>query len=67
MGVNVFPEPPATTLTSNYAANLAHGTLATALSPTFRTSYVNQWNLSIQHSFSPSDSIELGYLGARWA
>jgi hypothetical protein len=34
------------------------------LSPNFRTSYVNQWNFSIQHSFSLSDSIELGYLAS---
>jgi hypothetical protein len=64
MGLNVFPVPPASALTSNYAANLPPGTTATALSPTFRTSYVNQWNFSIQHSFSSSDSIELGYLGS---
>ena len=64
MGLNVFPVPPAATLTSNYAANLPPGTVATALNPTFRTAYVNQWNFSIQHSFSRSDSMELDYLGS---
>ena len=64
MGVNVFPASPAAALTSTYAANLPPGTIATALNPNFRTSYVNQWDFSIQHSFSRSDSVELGYLGA---
>ena len=64
IGLNIFPVPPATTLTSNYAANLPPGTTATAISPTFRTSYVNQWNFSIQHGLSRSDSIELCYLGS---
>ena len=35
MGSNVFPAPPAVTLTSDYAANLPPGTVATALSPNF--------------------------------
>jgi len=64
MGLNVFPAPPAAPLTSAYAANLPPGTVATALSPTFRTSYINQWNFSIQTSLSLSDSVELGYMGS---
>jgi hypothetical protein len=64
MGRNIFPAAPAIMLTSDYAANLPMGTVATALSPSFRTSYVNQWNFSIQHSFSRSDVMELDYLGS---
>ncbi len=64
LGVNLFPSPPAAALTSAYATNLPPGTTATALNPNFRTSYINQWNFSIQHSLSRSDSVEFDYLGS---
>jgi hypothetical protein len=64
MGLNIFPLAPSGGITSTYAADLPPGTLASALNPGFRTAYVSQWNLSLQHSFSRSDSIELDYLGA---
>ncbi len=64
MGINVFPPTPAGALTTNYAENLPAGSVITALSPDFRTSYVNQWNFSVQHGLSQSDLIEIDYLGS---
>jgi hypothetical protein len=64
MGSNIFPPAPSGTLTNTYAANLPQGTVATALNPNFRTAYVNQWNFSLQHSPTRSDSVELDYLGS---
>src|SRR6185436_2287807 len=64
MGSNIFPPALTGGLTSNYAANLPPGTVATALNPAFRTAYVLQWNFSVQHSVSRKDSVELDYLGS---
>ena len=64
LGSNIFPPRPTGTLTPTYAANLPPGTVISALSPAFRTAYVNQWNFSLQHSISQNDSVELDYLGA---
>jgi hypothetical protein len=34
------------------------------LIPSSRTPYVNQWNISLQHSFNAADSVELVWLGS---
>ncbi|MFL6354279.1 MAG: carboxypeptidase-like regulatory domain-containing protein [Bryobacteraceae bacterium] len=60
LGTNIFPPAP----TNTNPAKLGPGTSVTAINPGFRTAYVSQWNLSIQHSFSRSDSVELNYLGS---
>jgi len=61
---NVFPPLGAAPLNSNYAANLPPGTLVTAINPSLGTTYVNQWNASIQHLLARSDSLEVSYLGS---
>jgi hypothetical protein len=60
----VFPPAPAPVLTSAYAANLPSGTVATALSPDYRTAYAVQWNVSVQQSAGERDFVELSYLGS---
>jgi hypothetical protein len=64
LGLNIFPPSPKGVLTDSYAASLPPGTVVTALNPNFRTAYLSQWNLSVQHSFSRKDSFELTYLGS---
>ena len=64
MGLNVFPPAPPGVITNTYAESLPAGTLASAVNPDLRTAYVSQWNVSLQHSVSGSDSLELDYLGA---
>jgi hypothetical protein len=64
LGVNVFPPPPAAVLTTDYAANLPAGTVATAINPSLRTAYSSQWNLSLQHNAGEKDFIEISYLGS---
>jgi hypothetical protein len=64
MGSNIFPPTPSGAITSAYAANLPPGTMASAMNPGLRTAYVSQWNVSLQHSLSGSDAMELDYLGA---
>lgn len=64
LGRNIFPAPPNSPLDSNYAANLPNGSSAFLLNPSNRTPYVNQWNMSLQHSLRPGDLIELVYLGS---
>ncbi len=51
-------------MTDDYATNLPRGIVATALNPDFRTAYVSQWNLSIQHGLGRNDLVDLDYLGA---
>lgn len=64
LGQNIFPPPPSQVLTPDYAANLPNGTTAFVLRPSNRTPYVNQWNFSIQHSFTAGDVMELVYMGS---
>jgi hypothetical protein len=64
LGVNIFPPGGSGGLTPQYATSLPRGTVATALNPGFRTGYVGQWNLSLQHSFSPNDTVQLTYMGS---
>jgi len=63
IGRNIFPPIAATTLDENYAANLPSGSLASAIDPSFRTTYSTQWNLSVQQGLG-KDSLELSYLGS---
>jgi Carboxypeptidase regulatory-like domain len=64
LGQNIFPPPPASAVTSTYAATVPPGTQVTALDQEFRTAYSSQWNLAVEHSFSRSDSLEVSYLGS---
>ena len=64
LGLNVFPLAPSGGLTSAYAASLPPGTSVTAINPNFRTAYMSQWNLALQHSAGRRDSIVLDYLGS---
>ena len=65
MGVNIFPPVAAGGgIAASYAANLAPGTVATALNPDFPTAYVAQWNFAVEHSISRNDSIGMDYLGS---
>ena len=65
LGVNVFPPPPSTELTEDFAVNLSPGTLVTMLNRNFRTSYSSQWNLVLQQGVGRNDFVELVYLGSR--
>jgi hypothetical protein len=64
LGQNVFPAAPSGVLTPSYAATLPPGTVVSAIDTAFRTTYVSQWNFSIQHALSRNDSVELSYLGS---
>jgi hypothetical protein len=64
LGVNVFPPPASSGLTSSYASSLPQGTAVTLLNRNARTTYANQWNFSIQHNAGRNNFIELSYLGA---
>jgi hypothetical protein len=64
LGQNIFPPAPAGVVTSTYAATLPPGTAVSGLDPSFRTTYTSQWNLSIDHRFTRSDSVEVSYLGS---
>lgn len=64
LGQNIFPATPPRNLDANYAAQLPNGTTAFVLRPSNRTPYVNQWNFSVQHSFTPGDVMEIVYLGS---
>ena len=64
MGLNIFPAAATGGVTPSYATNLPPGIVATALNPDFRTAYVSQWNLSIQHGLGRNDLVDLDYLGA---
>jgi hypothetical protein len=49
----------------SFANAEAIGFSPSAIDRNFRTAYVNQWTLSLQHAFSNSDSIELAYIGTQ--
>jgi len=63
MGVNIFPATPGGAATA-YPASVPSGSVVAALNPNFRTAYVNQWNLSLQHGVGRDDLFELTYLGS---
>lgn len=64
LGQNVFPPAPANVVTPAYAANLPPGTQVSALDPSFRTAYTNQWSFSVEQRIGQSDSVEVSYLGS---
>ena len=63
LGKNIFPPSSSAPLDANFAASLPNGNSAFILNPKGRTPYMEQWNLSIQHSFTDGDVLELAYLG----
>ena len=63
-GRNIFPRVTLPPLDSNFAARLPNGTSAFQLEPSSVTPYVSQWNLSVQHSLSNNDLVEVAYLGS---
>jgi hypothetical protein len=64
LGQNIFPAPPPPVLGPGYAERLPNGTSAFLINPSNRTPYLNQWNMSIQHSVRPGDLVELVYMGS---
>ena len=64
LGQNVFPVSSFPALSKNFAASLPNGTTSFLLNGPGPIPYVDQWNLSIEHSITPNDSIELDYLGS---
>ncbi|MDX2269078.1 MAG: TonB-dependent receptor [Bryobacter sp.] len=62
MGQNVFPRQPALPLNENYAASLRNAA-PFLVNPVGRDPYMQQWNLSIQHSLSNGALLEFAYLG----
>jgi hypothetical protein len=64
LGRNVYPPVTPAVLNGSYAASLPAGTLGSGINPTIRTTYVSQWNFSIQRHLGPDNSLELTYLGS---
>jgi hypothetical protein len=63
MGQNVFPAMAQTPITKTFADNIS-GTLF-ALDNNLRTTYINQWNLGIQHNLTKSMIAEIDYIGSQ--
>jgi hypothetical protein len=63
LGRNVFPALGLPALSPNFAASLPNGTNAFLVNPDGRSPYITQWNLSLQHSVSNNDLVEVDYLG----
>ncbi|MGE5647796.1 MAG: carboxypeptidase regulatory-like domain-containing protein [Acidobacteriota bacterium] len=63
LGRNVFPPISQVPITQEFADNLTGTVLA--LDQGLRTSYSQQWNLSIQHNFGKSFLAELTYVGSQ--
>jgi len=64
LGTNVFPPMSQVPITQKFVDNLKGGA-ALALDQNLRSSYSQQWNLSIQHSLDKNTLVELAYLGSR--
>src|SRR5581483_6040928 len=64
LGHNVFPVLSLPALGPNFAASLPNGTNAFLLNPAGKMPYISQWNLSVQHTFTNNDWVELDYLGS---
>ncbi len=54
--------PPANV---SFATPVKAGFNVSAIDPNFVPSYTEQWSLSLQHAFSPSNSMELAYVGTQ--
>ena len=62
-GVNIFPVIPLPPIDENFASNLPAGLTPFTLQEEGRTPYVQQWNFSLQRTFSGNQLFELSYLG----
>ena len=49
----------------SFADAQAIGFASSAIASNFRPAYVEQWSLSLQQAFTPSDSMELAYIGTQ--
>ncbi len=65
LGQNVFPASPAlsSAVTPGYAATLKNAA-PFLLDPNSRISYMQQWNLTVQHTFRQNDLLEVIYMGS---
>jgi hypothetical protein len=65
LGQNVFPAFPSaqSALTPGYAATLKNAA-PFLLDPNSGTSYMQQWNLTVQHTFRQNDLVEILYMGS---
>jgi hypothetical protein len=61
LGQNVFPPISLTPITQDFADNISGAIFG--FNPQNRPGYVEQWNLSIQHTFRKSNLVELDYIG----
>jgi hypothetical protein len=63
LGHNTFPAMSQVPITQEYANSVTGTTFA--LDQGLRTPYSEQWNLSVQHSFSKNSLAELAYIGSQ--
>jgi len=63
LGQNVFPATPQVPLNNEYASRL-QGAAPFLINQHGRDPYMQQWNLSIQHSLASDNLVELAYLGS---
>ena len=49
----------------SFATPVKAGFSVSAIDPNFVPSYTEQWSLSVQHAFSPSNSMEVAYVGTQ--
>ncbi|MGH9660077.1 MAG: carboxypeptidase regulatory-like domain-containing protein, partial [Bryobacteraceae bacterium] len=63
LGQNIFPTQPAVPLDRNYAVNLRNAA-PFLINEHGRDPYMQQWNLSLQHSLTGDSLVELDYLGS---
>ena len=63
LGQNVFPAMSQATITQNFADHVS-GTIFT-LDTKLRTTYIDQWSLSIQHSLTRNTIAEIDYIGSQ--
>jgi hypothetical protein len=59
---NASYQPPSDV---SFAEATQIGFAPSAIDRNFRSAYVEQWSLSLQHAFTPSDSLELAYIGTQ--
>jgi len=63
LGQNVFPAMSQATITQSFADHVS-GTIFT-LDTKLRTTYIDQWSLSIQHSLTRNTIAEIDYIGSQ--
>jgi hypothetical protein len=49
----------------SFANAVAAGYNASAIDKNYRPAYTEEWSLSIQHAFTPADSVEMAYIGTQ--